>query len=72
VFITFDEDNGSHGNHIYTSVIAPSVPPGRTSATRFDHYSLLATTEDLLRLPRLGGAVGAPSLAPPSEFNLGP
>ena len=72
VFITFDEDGGNHGNHIYTSVIAPSVPPGRSSATRFDHYSLLATTEDLLGLPRLGNAVGAPSLAPSREFNLGP
>jgi hypothetical protein len=72
VFITFDEDDDSHGNHIYTSVIAPSVPPGRKSATRFDHYSLLATTEDLLGLPRIGNAVGAPSLAPASEFNLGP
>ena len=72
VFITFDEDDGSHGNHIYTSVIAPSVRPGTHSATLFDHYSLLATTEDLLRLPRLGNATGAPSLAPSGEFNLGP
>jgi hypothetical protein len=70
VFITFDEDDGSHGNHIYTSVIAPSVRPGTRSATLFDHYSLLGTTEDLLGLPRLGKAVGAPSLAPPSEFHL--
>jgi hypothetical protein len=33
------------------------VAPGR-----FDHYSLLATTEDMLGLPRLGAAATAPSL----------
>jgi phospholipase C len=45
-------------------MIAPSVPPGTISASRFDHFSLLATTEQLLNLPALGQAAGAPSLRP--------
>jgi phosphatidylinositol-3-phosphatase len=77
-----DEDNGetcADSTHADTSaypscwvplvVISPSTKPAATSATYLNHYSLLATMEDLLGLtPQLGDAVGAPSLR--SEFGF--
>ncbi|MGN6378147.1 MAG: alkaline phosphatase family protein [Gaiellales bacterium] len=69
IFITFDSDNGSAGNHIPAIVVSPSVAPGTTSSTRFTHYSLLRTTEDLLGIgSHLGKAAGAPSMR--SAFHL--
>lgn len=62
VVLTWDEGVRS-GNQIPTIVVAPTVPVGTVSGQRFDHYSLLRTTEDLLGLPRLANAAGAPSLA---------
>jgi phosphatidylinositol-3-phosphatase len=62
VFITWDEDDGSTSNHIPTLVIAPHTAPGARSSTRFTHYSLLRTTEELLGLRRLGAAARAPSM----------
>jgi phosphatidylinositol-3-phosphatase len=55
LFITFDEGEGS-SNRVATVVVAPSTRPGTVSAVRFDHYSLLATSEKLLQLPRLRAA----------------
>jgi hypothetical protein len=65
VFLTWDEDDGSAANLIPTFVFAPSVPPGAASTVRFDHYSLLRTTEEMLGLPRpyLGAAATAASMA---------
>ena len=63
VFVTWDEGVGSD-QHIATVVIAPTVPRGLRSSTRFTHYSLLRTTEDLLGVPRLGAAAGARSMQP--------
>lgn len=37
-------------------VVSPFTTPGTTSATPYNHYSLLATLEDLFGLPRLGMA----------------
>lgn len=48
VFITWDEDDGSSGNHVATLVISPYTPPGVTDGASLNHYSLLKTTEDLL------------------------
>ena len=67
VFVTWDEGVGSD-QHIATVVLAPTVPRGLRSTTRFTHYSLLRTTEDLLGLPRLGSATGARSMQ--SAFHL--
>ena len=39
-----------------TVAVAPSVTPGTRSATRYDLYSLLRTTERLLGLSLLGHA----------------
>jgi hypothetical protein len=64
VFITWDEDDGSAVQQIPTLVAAPSVPSGLADATRYDHYSLLRTTEEMLGLPLLGQAATAPSMRP--------
>ncbi|HEX3956060.1 MAG TPA: alkaline phosphatase family protein, partial [Trebonia sp.] len=81
VFVTFDEgnDGGQTGEncvantsdsscHVLTIVISPSTAAGSTSATMFSHYSLLATTEQLLGLPALGRAASAATMT--AAFNL--
>jgi hypothetical protein len=69
VFLTWDENDGSAGNHIATLVMAPSVVPGTTSSTAFTHYSMLRSTEELLGLGAfLGNAATATSMRP--AFNL--
>jgi phospholipase C len=55
VFVTWDEGVGDD-QHIATVVVAPGVTRGARSAVAFSHYSLLRTTEALLRLPLLGAA----------------
>jgi hypothetical protein len=63
VFITWDEDDYSSNQRIATIVVAPSTPVGKRSTVRFDHYSLLRTTEELLGLkPLLGNAARAASM----------
>ena len=73
LFITYDEGTGdTPGNcaahppapscHVATVVASPSTPPGTRSAERFNHYSLLRTTEDLLGLPHLRMAARARSM----------
>jgi hypothetical protein len=49
-------------------VISPSTPAGSTSATLFNHYSLLGTAEQLLGLPKLGLASSYPTMT--TAFNL--
>lgn len=67
IFITWDEP-GDFGQNpprqtIPTIVIAPTVRPGVRVSTRFDHYSMLRTTEELLGLrPFLGAAARAASM----------
>lgn len=61
VVVTWDEGVGSD-NRIPTIVVAPSVAGGTVAVERFDHYSLLRTTEDLLGLGRLGAAASARSM----------
>jgi phosphatidylinositol-3-phosphatase len=52
--ITWDEGEDS-ANHVLTLVIRPGAPH-QTSNRYYDHYSLLATIEDRLGVPRLGAA----------------
>jgi hypothetical protein len=71
IIVTWDES--SHGDpatqRIPTLVIAPSVRPGTVATMRFDHYALLRTTEQLLRLRTfLGAAVSAPSMRTAFHF----
>jgi hypothetical protein len=68
IFITWDEDDFSASNHVPALVISPSTPTGARSASTFDHYSLLATTESLLGLPCLGAACSATSMR--TDFGL--
>jgi hypothetical protein len=42
--------------------IAPAIRPGAVVGAAVDHYALLRTTEDLLGLPHVGRAAGAPSM----------
>jgi hypothetical protein len=75
VFVTWDEgQNGTHGAncsspsntdptcHVATYVIGPAVQPGARVSTRYTHYSMLRTTEEMLGLGFLGNAGGAASM----------
>ena len=67
IFITWDEPDDFGTNPprdtIATIVIAPTVPAGARVGARFDHYAMLRTTEEMLRLrPFLGAAARAPSM----------
>ena len=64
LLITWDEDDGSSSNQVPALVIAPSLRI-HSSEHAYDHYSLLATVEDRLGLPRLGKAAQA---TPMSDF----
>jgi phosphatidylinositol-3-phosphatase len=58
LFITWDEDDGSASNRVLTLVLAPGKGH-RQSTAPYDHYSLLATIEDLMGVGRLGEAAKA-------------
>ncbi|KJS58761.1 alkaline phosphatase family protein [Streptomyces rubellomurinus] len=45
--MTFDEDNKLSGNRIPTLVYGAHVAPGSSTATRYNHYDVLHTLEDL-------------------------
>jgi phosphatidylinositol-3-phosphatase len=81
VFVTWDEGSGGYpaedcddttstdtSCHVATIVISPTTPVGATSSTFFTHYSLLATTEQLLGLPKLGQASSASTMT--AAFHL--
>ena len=57
LFITYDEGEDS-ANSVLTLVVRKNQVNQRSSAA-YDHYSLLASIEDLLGLPRLGEAANA-------------
>jgi hypothetical protein len=58
LFIVWDEGNGGDGNVVPLIVLTKDTTPMRVE-TQYDHYSLLATIEDLFHLPRLGSAATA-------------
>lgn len=62
LFVTWDEDDGSSTNQVLTLVVAQGLPH-RESLKRYDHYSLLATVEDLLGVGRLGAAARAQAMS---------
>ena len=70
IVVTFDESDEDGGdNRIATVVVSPSTLPGTRVGARFDHYSLLRTTEELLGIrDHLGRARRARSMR--SAFNL--
>ena len=61
VMIVWDEGFGST-NQVPAVIVAPSIRPGTRSATRFNHYSLLRTTEEMFVLARIGFARSAASM----------
>lgn len=65
IFLTFDENDGTDGNHVMTEVLSAHTAPGARSSTAYNHYNMLATTEDILGVARLGNALGAASMAQP-------
>ena len=74
LFITYDEgstDLGccgvAKGGRVLTLVAGPGARAGARSMRPYDHYSLLRTIEDLLGLPRLGGAA-LPSTRPMTDL----
>jgi phospholipase C len=58
LFITWDEDDSSASNQVLTLVITPNLGH-RASNKQYNHYSLLATIEDLMGVGRLGRAAQA-------------
>jgi phospholipase C len=63
VFLIWDE--GNSGTLIPAIVVSAYTPPRTISATRFDHYSLLKTAEQLLGIQtQLGSASTATSMLP--------
>src|SRR5580704_4172061 len=82
IFITWDEGEGGHyaagegcatntsdiSCHIAAVVLSPSTKAGTRSGTLFNHYSLLGTAEQLLRLSKLGLAATATTMT--KAFNL--
>ena len=58
LIVTWDEDDGSQGNHIATIFAGQMVRPGRY-AEPVTHYSVLATIEAAYALPRDGQAAAA-------------
>jgi phosphatidylinositol-3-phosphatase len=58
LIVTWDEDDGSQGNHIVTIFAGQQVRPGRY-AEPVTHYSVLATIEAAYALPRDGQAATA-------------
>jgi hypothetical protein len=47
---------GLGGGRTGTVLLSPFIAPGTTTATPYNHYSLLASIEDIFNLPRLGYA----------------
>lgn len=58
LFLTWDEDDLRSDNHVLTLVVAPGQAH-LVSERPYNHYSLLATIEDLLGVSRLGEAATA-------------
>ncbi|ABD10123.1 phosphatidylinositol-3-phosphate phosphatase [Frankia casuarinae] len=61
LIVTFDEDNGSSGNHITTVLYGAHVTPGSSSSTTYNHYNVLRTLEDLSGLTTHAGNAGSAS-----------
>jgi hypothetical protein len=63
LFLTWDEGSSNEGcctyatgGHIATIVAGPGARSGKTSATGYDHYSILRTIESAWGLPLMGHA----------------
>jgi phospholipase C len=83
IIITFDEGQGGtygvdctapsyYSTHpdcqIPAVVLSPYIAPGTVDRSDQNLYSMLGTIEDILGVPRLGRAVGQPSMRPGLRF----
>lgn len=68
IFLTWDEDNFTSTNHVPMIVISPTSR-GIVSSTRFTHYSMQRTSEEILGKPLIGNAASATSMR--ATFHLG-
>jgi len=55
LIVTWDEDDGSHSNHIATIFVGPQVRPGKYRIP-INHYNVLRTIEQAYGLPYRGQA----------------
>jgi len=81
LIITWDEGEGGTatdcatnttdvGCHVATLVVSASTRPGTQSASLFNHYSLLGSTEQLLGAPNLAAADTGGTASMLGDFNL--
>ncbi len=52
---------GPGGGVVGAVLLSPFIAPGTVTTTSYNHYSMLASVEDLFGLPRIGDAVGVTS-----------
>lgn len=57
LIVTFDEDNGTSGNQIFTVFVGAHVTPG-SYAEQINHYTVLRTIEGSYGLPGINNAAG--------------
>ncbi|MEP6664840.1 MAG: alkaline phosphatase family protein [Nocardioidaceae bacterium] len=64
LILTWDEDNGSEGNHVLTVFGGSAARSGYVSNATYDHFDLLRTMEDLLGVPtQTSNDTGATSMS---------
>jgi phosphatidylinositol-3-phosphatase len=59
LIVTFDEDNSLSGNRIPTVLYGQPVAAGSTSSTKYTHYNVLRTIEDMYGTSHAGNAASA-------------
>jgi phosphatidylinositol-3-phosphatase len=59
LIVTFDEDNSLSGNKIATVLYGQPVKAGSSSATKYTHYNVLRTIEDMYGTSHAGNAASA-------------
>lgn len=52
--LTFDEDDWSDNNKVYTVFLGAAVKEGANSSSKYNHYSTVRTIEDIFGLESLG------------------
>ena len=62
---------GPGGGRTGALLLSPFIHPGTVSATPYNHYSLLASIEDIFGLPRLGMAATVPATFGSDVFTAG-
>jgi len=54
IMITWDEDDATENNRIYSALLGPGIAAGTTDNTKYTHYSITATLEANWGLGTLG------------------